>query len=148
MDDEPIELSPAEWQALRVAAKPADKHRDRLEAGSHAVDLALRLSGVLVVAADSQATCKDSVPAQLLLAWVLAELGPKTRDKVLSAVKGHARTFTAGELPPAAPADALVAAEDLVEATTRPKQVERRGNVVGSLTLKRVKLTAAHLKAA
>ena len=135
-------LTPIEFAAIKVAGKRADKLRDRVDVGTHAVDVTVRVQGDLHVAGDQAAETTKAPKAETLLALVLAELGPKTRAKAFEGVAAACTAYREGGDEPEAPQTARDSAEDLYRLCQRAHLQKRRGNVTGELTCERVRRAA------
>lgn len=126
-----VELSALEYHGLAIAAKPASKLRDRLELGGARVDITVRVHGDVLVAGDAESTVIKAVPADLLLAFVLSALGPKTRAAAYEAAIQECAEFVRGGNLPAPQPTHTALAEDLLRHCSRPVVQRRRGNVTG-----------------
>lgn len=76
-------LSPAEWQAIRVAGKKADLFREVLEPGEYDIDVDVRLTGRLKVGSPTEAQVLKRPDMEELLGFLLGEISPPKRNSLL-----------------------------------------------------------------
>jgi hypothetical protein len=122
-------LSPAEWQALKVAGRQADAHRPRLAAARYDIDLVLRIRGKLEVKPNTTGARTVTPDVELLIGHLLSLVEPSLREQVLDELPS---LYVANDyaLPPLelALADRV---QKMLERLRRSEQVERFGAVTG-----------------
>jgi len=127
-------LTPYELHGLKVVAGKAKKWREQLAVGEHPIDVVVRIDGILYVAADQHQPKRDPPELFHVLGFVLARLGPKTRQKCLLELSN---AFFGGAVPPPPPAEVLAQVTQFLELATLEKQMPKRGNVTGRLNFTR-----------
>jgi hypothetical protein len=128
-------LSPLQWQALRVAAKPADNARDALDEGlGLEVDFKIRIRGTMQVLPGTVSVVKTAPKMTDLVALLLLELGERTRKRVLGDLRARAKDRSGTAFP----SEIIADVENLLAAFTVEKEQQRRGAVTGTLDLVRL----------
>jgi hypothetical protein len=133
-------LEPIETIALSKAIKDtaAKQARGQIKEGHHDVNFTVRVSGPLLVAPPVPTKVKETLPPDLLVGLVLAELKPLARQKIYDAVKRTlAKWLKTGEAPDVA-SDSADVAQQLVELGQRETDGKRAGNVTAPLTVELV----------
>lgn len=122
--------TPQLLHALAVAAKPARNVRDQLQPGDYQIDAIVRIKGQLSVGHPQPCSSTSSVPAQLLLAAVLGQFGPRKRiaivDQILATIAADAGAVNVDN-------KSLQQAERLIRETTTQTPKTKNGNVTGKL---------------
>lgn len=126
-----MNLTPEQLHALAVAGKPAKKVRGQLKAGqTYEIDALVRIKGQLSVGHPQPYSEATSTPAQLLLAAVLAQFGPRKRiaivDRILATIAADAGAVNVDN-------KSLQQAERLIRETTTQTPKTKNGNVTGKL---------------
>lgn len=136
------ELAPLEAFAVgkAVGERQLKELRPRLTAGAgQAVDLTLRIAGLINVAENSTSTQIKSVPADKMLAFVLGRLGARARNPLAAAVESEFADWRrGGELPPIEEAS-IDLADDLIRAASRKENVQKNGAVSAALEVRVVR---------
>lgn len=130
-------LEPIEKVALSKAIKDtaAKQARGQIKTGHHDVDFTVRVKGPLLVAPPVATKVKETLPSDVLLGLVLAEVKPPAMQKIYDAVKRRlAKWLKTGEAPELGN-DQVDVAQQLVELGTRETDGERAGNVTAPLTV-------------
>lgn len=133
-------LSPLELTALAKAPKGLAALRPRLEVGdAQAVDVTVRVRGVVSVASNSSATVVKTPPADLVLAAVISTLKPKARAAVAETLGLLFADYRKGGDLPQVANDAVDAADDLLRSSSREETQNKTGAVNATLAIELVK---------
>ncbi len=135
-------LTPSEWYGVQCVARQAAKYRDELPSGKgQAVDMLLRIQGVIDVAEDGVSRRTNKPSAELIMAHVLRIMDglvkPTNMAELMVAIRGAAEN---GELPESDEAYQYKAAE-MIRTLSTQKEIPRKGAVTGSFQIGQVKMS-------
>jgi hypothetical protein len=131
LTDAELELSPLQWHALaKLADKAKQFRRDVPVAKEQPVNFVIRVCGHLDVADFTTYQVKSKPDAEQLLGIALAELGPKTRDKVVAKLLEQGRS----ETPDGLTDEVRAVVTSVVSRLTTTAAQERSGAISGSVS--------------
>lgn len=124
------DLTAAELYAVGSLTKAAGKRRRELTAGTHNVDVAVRVKGTVTVNADQSIETAGAPSARAVAAVLLSQLGPRVRKRFVDELA------TRADGPPRIDDDDLV--DQLIDALSTPAHATRRGSVAAKVELEAV----------
>ncbi len=120
-------LTPHLLHAIKKVGTEAEKVRDALaDAKTYKIDSTVHFSGSLVVNPTMQITVSAKPPAELVLAALLSQFGPRKRVEIVELIieRGLEQAITDAE-------QTKPLAEQLINDLTTRSEVTRRGAVTG-----------------
>lgn len=131
-------LSPIEWQALRVGSKPADETREALKPQlGREVDFLVRIAGEVNVLPDQSLAVKKPPEAFDLVALLLLQLTPRGRRRVLIETLAAASDLSRTIYPP----EIIEQVTELLAMLTTVSAQTVRGSVTGPIRVHRISST-------
>jgi hypothetical protein len=140
------ELTPIQWQALKVAARSADRSRGDIQPGHYDVDMLVRISGVLEVHNDSCGAKTVTPDLVSLIGHLMSLIDEPIREQVFDQL--HELYTNNDYAMPPVPLAVADRVEKMLERLRRTEQVTRRGAITGTLEVEPVRLGRSMKRAA
>jgi nicotinamide mononucleotide (NMN) deamidase PncC len=129
-------ISAPELHALKiVSAKPADNVRKQLKPGTFELDFGVHVTGQLIVGAEGSMSQPTKPSAQMLVAALLSQFGPRKRVQIADQLMEHTLTESIKDSE-----QTLALAESIINALTTRQLVTRNGNVTGQFNVQPVRI--------
>ncbi|MGB7323619.1 MAG: hypothetical protein WBD31_02020 [Rubripirellula sp.] len=125
-------LTPVQLHAIAQVAKGAKPVRDELKVGNHRPEFTAMFRGELTVGDDQPAASTSAFKPELLLAWLLEQLGPRKRVQVVNALVAATKEVTEKK-PLPVDEKTLQLTSRLIRETSTTTKGTKRGNVSGNI---------------